>query len=223
VIQEQRVPRLGSTEPVSVNVRIISASNRNLLEEVAKGNFREDLFHRLAIGVLQVPALRDRKGDSSVLIDHFMNEINREFRQIHAEGWADRKLSANARDVLLRHSWPGNIRELRNTLSRLVLWAPGKSIRRDEVATAIFANPNSDSREIGKYFADLAVDGEAFCLPEALGEMAAEYIEKALKKTAGNKSEAAKLLGFNNYQTLDNWHEKYRKSDDKIREKLRLN
>ncbi len=207
VLQEKSVTKVGASEPSDVDIRIISATNRKLIEEVAEGQFREDLFHRIAIGVFQLPSLRERRGDLNLLIDHFVIEINCEFRKINGELWKDRKLSANARNALLQHSWPGNIRELRNTLSRILLWSRNSTIRTREVADAIFAKPQVE--ESSSLFNPALLDQPDFKLDNLLGNIAVEYIEEALKKTGGNKSRASKLLGFSNYQTLNNWLQKY--------------
>ena len=194
------------TTPVKVDVRIICATNKNLMNEVAAGNFREDLFHRLAIGVFKLPALRERRGDLNMLINHFIDEINCEFRRIHGSEWRDRILSANARNALAGHSWPGNIRELRNTLTRIILWTPDLTIRSKDVSDAIFADSVSNN--------GIRIDFDEtkdFDLQKLLGSTALKYIETALEKTEGNKCKAAELLGFANYQTMDNWIKRYRK------------
>ena len=208
VLQERAVVRVGSTKPIAVDIRIIAATNRNLSAEVADGNFREDLFHRLAIGIINLPPLRERKGDIGLLIDHFLEEINCEFRKVHQELWEDRKLSANARNALLKHSWHGNIRELRNTLSRLILWSSGKIITSRDVSSSLFHEKGNSSSEKSDVidFSPLLEDG--FNLRQHLHSIGLEYINKALEETGGNKSRAAKLLGFANYQTMGNWLDK---------------
>lgn len=108
VLQEQKLQKLGSSKSISVNTRIIAATNRNLIEDLAAGKFREDLFHRLAIGVIQLPPLRERQGDLNPLIDVALNRLNRESRSL--VGWKEKKLSAGARNLLVQHPWPGNIR-----------------------------------------------------------------------------------------------------------------
>jgi transcriptional regulator with PAS, ATPase and Fis domain len=208
MLQERSVVRVGSTRAIKVDIRIIAATNKNLAAEVAKGNFREDLFHRLAIGILNLPPLRERKGDINLLIDEFMSEINREFRGIHGEKWSDRKLSVNARKSLISHSWPGNIRELRNTLSRLVLWCPRTTIGQKEVSDALFAGFSANDEK--NYFDPALLERSSFKLEDLLGEIAIEYIDRTLEKTGGNRRKAAAILGFANYQTMNNWIKKYR-------------
>ena len=204
VLQEQVVMRVGATKPVPVNIRIISATNRNLAVEVADGRFREDLFHRLAIGIINLPSLRERKGDLGLLIDHFINEINCEFRKVHKELWKERKLSANAKNVLLKHSWRGNIRELRNTLSRLILWSPHETITAKDINSAIFADSTQTPTKNNIINLSL-LEESGFNLQKFLHKTGTEYIKEALKETGENKSKAAKLLGFANYRTMNNW------------------
>ena len=121
-LQERTVRRLGSDRPVAVDVRVIAATNRDLCAEVAAGRFREDLYYRLATGVIRLPPLRERQGDLTPLIDHFLAAANRKFAD--QPGVEQKALSPPARNVLLRHAWPGNVRELQATIDRLVLWTP---------------------------------------------------------------------------------------------------
>ena len=121
VFRKARVQRIGSTKPRQIDVRVIAATNRNLRDEVAEQRFREDLFHRLAVGVLRLPALRERTGDVGMLIDHVLEKINTDCAR--QPGWVHKQLSVEARNLLLQHPWPGNVRELSNTLSRAAIWA----------------------------------------------------------------------------------------------------
>ncbi len=209
VLQEKKVSRVGSRKSQAVDFRIVCATHKNLMKAVSEGEFREDLFHRIAIGVLQLPPLRERQGDLSLLIDHFIDEINCEFRKVHGDAWKNRKLSAGARNALLHHSWPGNIRELRNTVSRLILWSMHETISVKEVKGAIFANFADDKPEKGGLYSAERVAEPGFSLEKFLGEIAVEHIEKALIECNGRKSAAAKMLGFANYQTMDNWLRKF--------------
>ena len=115
VLQERKISRVGSDKDITVNVRVVSATNKNLQEEIAKGNFREDLYHRLSVIVIKVPTLDQRKDDIPLLIDHFLNQICSESAMPRKE------FSKEAVDLLVRKSWPGNIRELRNVVERLLI------------------------------------------------------------------------------------------------------
>ena len=113
VLQERKLSRVGSDKDIEVDVRVIAATNKNIAEEIAKGNFREDLYHRLSVIVINVPGLDDRKDDIPMLIQHFMEK--------YTEGSKPRKFSAEAVKLLQKKSWPGNIRELDNVVDRLLI------------------------------------------------------------------------------------------------------
>ncbi len=210
VLEEGKVTRVGEKTERKVDARIVSATNRALIEEVGRGNFRGDLFHRLAIGVLDVPPLRKRGGDVKLLLDKFLGESNRKFGASMPGAWIDRKLSVGARKALAEHSWPGNVRELRNTVARMVLWASSDTISEEEARDAIFSETTTPaSREttvnLEGALAELSTRKAPFDLRAALDAVAKEFIDEALSAANGNKSAAAKLLGMKNYQTLDNW------------------
>ncbi|GGB39087.1 hypothetical protein GCM10011505_20810 [Tistrella bauzanensis] len=130
VIQEREVDRVGGTRPVKVDIRLIATSNRNLEDEVRRGGFREDLYFRLNVVNLRLPALRERPGDIAALADHFVQ------RYAAANALPDRPLSPDARGLLLAYDWPGNVRELENTMHRAVLLARGPEIGVDAVMLA---------------------------------------------------------------------------------------
>jgi transcriptional regulator with GAF, ATPase, and Fis domain len=203
-LQEKKVTRIGSAKSTPVDFRVIAATNRVLIDEVAKDRFREDLFHRLAVGVLNLPPLRDRPGDLNLLIDHFLNRLNLD-RKGRPE-WDHKKLSAGARNLLNQHPWPGNIRELSNTLCRSAIWSSGATIGTEQVRIALFPVksdvPGYDTvlnRNLGKDL-DLSV---------LLAEVARHYLSRAYEEAEGNKSSACKLVGLPNYQTFTNWMKKY--------------
>lgn len=114
-LQENEICRVGSDKSIKVNVRILSATNKNLQEEIAKGNFREDLFHRLNVIPIHVPTLDERKEDIPALVDYFANQICNE------QGWACKKFTEEALHALMSRTWNGNIRELRNVVERLII------------------------------------------------------------------------------------------------------
>lgn len=203
-LQERKVTRVGETKPKTLDFRVIAATNRILLEEVAEERFREDLFHRLAVGVLNLPPLRQRPNDLNLLIDYFLERINAD--RATSPGWECKKLSAGARNLLNQHPWPGNIRELSNTLCRAAIWTGGSTIGTEQMRSALFpikrAMPGYDSilnRSLGN---DLD-------LPELIGEVARHYLARAYEEAEGNKSAACKLVGLPNYQTFTNWMKKY--------------
>ncbi|WP_299148199.1 sigma-54 dependent transcriptional regulator [uncultured Dokdonia sp.] len=114
-LQESRVQRVGSDKDIKVDVRVVAATNKNLKQEIADGNFREDLYHRLAVILIKVPALNDRRNDIPILIAHFAKKISQE------QGTALKTFSNKAIDLLKAYDWTGNIRELRNVVERLII------------------------------------------------------------------------------------------------------
>ncbi|TXD50113.1 sigma-54-dependent transcriptional regulator [Polaribacter sp. IC073] len=114
-LQESKISRVGSDKDIKVNVRIVAATNKNLKEEIAKGRFREDLYHRLAVILIQVPALNDRREDIPLLVDFFANKISEE------QGTPKKDFSSAALKLLQEYDWTGNIRELRNVVERLII------------------------------------------------------------------------------------------------------
>ncbi|MCP3143432.1 sigma-54 interaction domain-containing protein [Pyxidicoccus xibeiensis] len=206
VLQEGEVARLGATKPLKVDVRIIAATHRTLTEEIAAGRFREDLFYRLAVAVLKIPPLRERVGDLGALIDHLLEQVNREAASEPA--YREKKLSAGARNLLLSHAWPGNVRELLNTLRRAAIWSEGASISVEDTREALLPVAASSRRDVlGRPL------GGGFNLPELLRDVARDYLRRAMDEAQGNKTRAAELVGLPSYQTLTNWLAKYEVHD----------
>lgn len=125
VLQEKKLSRVGSDKDMNVDVRVIAATNKNLREEIEKGNFREDLYHRLSVIVVSVPSLDQRKEDIPLLVDHFQEQISAE------SGMAKLPVDADAMQLLVDKSWSGNIRELRNVVERLMILSNGKITEAD--------------------------------------------------------------------------------------------
>ncbi|OJH38245.1 sigma-54 interaction domain-containing protein [Cystobacter ferrugineus] len=202
VLQEGELVRVGATKPLRVDVRIIAATNRTLAREIAEGRFREDLFYRLAVAVLHLPPLRERPGDLNLLIDHLLDQINRE--SAAEPGYKRKNLSVGARNLLLSHSWPGNIRELVNTLRRAAIWSDGDTIRSEDVREALLPVGHERSSDILN-----RPLGDGLNLPELLASVARHYLRRALDQAHGNKTQAAQLVGLPSYQTLSNWLQRY--------------
>ena len=201
-IQEKAIVRIGSTKPVEIDVRIIAATNRNLIDEIAAGKFRSDFFYRIAVAVLKLPPLRERKGDIGLLIDGLLKRINDE--SVDEPGYEHKKLYASAKNILINHSWPGNVRELQNTLRRAAIWSADATIDVDDVREAILP--------VGIERQDDLLDrplGDGFKISKLMETLAKHYLDRALNEAAGNKSKAAKLIGLPNYQTFSNWMKKY--------------
>jgi DNA-binding NtrC family response regulator len=201
-VQELEVLPVGSSRPQKIDVRMIAATNRSLPAEVAAGSFREDLFHRLAVAVLRLPPLRERREDLGLLIDHVLAQVNSEGAE--QPGYLDKELSAGARNLLFTHSWPGNVRELQNTLRRAAVWTAGVRLSTEDIREALL--PVSDSREHAVLGRPL---GEDLDLPELLATVARHYLQRALDEAHGNKTQAAGLVGLPSYQTFTNWMKRY--------------
>jgi transcriptional regulator with GAF, ATPase, and Fis domain len=203
-LQEGEVTRVGETEARKVSVRVIAATNRNLVDEVKLGAFREDLFYRLAVAVIRLPPLREREGDVSLLIDALLKQVNERARD--EPGFREKRLSPGARNLLLHHSWPGNVRELLNTLQRAAVWSDEAMIGVDAARAALLAGPAGPvgSDEILHRPIDQGID-----LEEILHDVARHYLSRAMEASQGNRTQAAKLVGLASYQTLTNWMKKY--------------
>jgi len=204
VVQEGVVVHVGAHYEKKVDVRLIAATNRNLSKEVSEGRFREDLFYRLAIAIIDIPALKNREGDLSLLIDRLLEQVNNEL--LNDPNASQKIISITARQVAISHSWPGNVRELLNTLRRVVLWTDEDEISADEMKRAIlpsFRSQNTDDKVLNKELS------QPIDLDEIMAYVAQHYLSRAMKKTGGNKAKSARLLGLNNAVTLQNRLKKY--------------
>ena len=200
VLQTKEVTPVGSGMARKVDVRIVAATHRDLAADVAVGRFREDLFHRLAVGILRLPPLRERSGDLDVLIDLFLSTFNADARD---RPEAQHKvLSEQARKLLHAHDWPGNVRELQHTLLRAAIWSPGESIDARDVESAIL-----QVRQISDAVLNQPIS-QGVELQQLLDRVARHYVGRALEHTGHRKAAAAKLLGFSNHQTLLNWEKR---------------
>jgi len=202
-LQEGEVTPVGASEARKVDVRIIAATNRTLIDDVAVGHFREDLFYRLAVAIIKLPPLRSRAGDITLLIDRLLEQVNRAGAEM---GLKHKKISSAAKNFMLQHRWPGNVRELLNTIHRATVWSDDDIIGLEAMKEAILDPPRA-----GKGSADILgrpLEG-GIRLEELMAEVARHYLKRALNNTHGNKTRAAELLGMGSYQTLSNWMEKY--------------
>ncbi len=202
-LQEKEVTRLGASKPIPFDVRVIAATNKDLITEIAQGCFRPDLFYRLAVAVLKLPPLIDRPGDVGLLVDRILDQINDE--SVNEPGYKYKKISAAAKNLMLQHTWPGNVRELQNTLRRAAIWSSGTIIDPEDIRDAILpmAQPGDDGL-LGKPLED------GINLLDLMEKLAQHYLKRALAEANGNKTRAAELLGLSNYQTFTNWLKKYR-------------
>jgi DNA-binding NtrC family response regulator len=203
-LQEGEITRVGATAPIRVDVRLIAATNRSLSREVGAGRFREDLFYRLAVAVIGLPPVCERSGDAALLLERLLDQVNRE--SASEPGYEPKKTSVTAKKLLLEHPWPGNVREMLNTLRRAAVWTPGPLIDADDARDALLPSPSN--RPVGDPL--LAHDvRQGVDLKGIIDQVARHYLEQALQHTGGNKTQAAKLLGFGNPTTLTNWLRKH--------------
>lgn len=198
VLQEGTFTPVGGAAEQRADVRLITATHRNLMKDVADGVFREDLFYRIAVGVLHLPPLREREGDLLLLADAVLAGLAESAPRLD-----NKKCSVDAKNIILGHSWRGNVRELQSTLLRAALWSEGKTITAEDIQQALFEMPEDNTRS---QFRDAS---QGIDIKEVIADVSREYIQRALEFTAGNKTQAAQLLGLKNYQTLNNWMEKY--------------
>lgn len=182
VLESREITRVGSNETVKVDVRILSATNRNLEEAVAAGDFREDLYHRLKVISLKLPGLAERTQDIPLLVDHFM--------KIHAarHGKKIKSMTTAARRRLMAFNWPGNVRQLSNTVDSMVVVDYDEVLDLDDLP-AEFSPPESDA-------GGSASDGLQTLVGKPLSEIEGLFIAETLKVTGGNREEAAGMLGI---------------------------
>ncbi len=176
VLQEREFERVGGSETIRVNVRVVTATNRNLEELIERNDFREDLYYRLNVFPVHIPPLRDRKSDILLLSDHF---IEKYAAQNHV---AVRRISTPAIDLLMSYHWPGNVRELENCIERAVLLSVDEVIHSHHLPPSLQSAESTNTEFHGT-------------LEESLDNLERELILDSLKSTRGNMAKAARLLG----------------------------
>jgi two-component system, NtrC family, nitrogen regulation response regulator NtrX len=177
-LDEQRFTRVGDDEPIRVDVRVIAATNKDLDEEISRGNFREDLFYRLNVIPFYVPPLRERKEDIPLLARHFLKEFSAAYSR------RPREITDDAIEVLMRYAWPGNVRELRNVIERMVIMNPTvHKIERKHL-------PPLMHRESGRAASGFST------LHQARAAYERDYILKKLDENHGNVTRTAEVLGL---------------------------
>jgi two-component system response regulator HydG len=172
-VQERKISRVGSHRVITVDVRIIAATNRDLIQAIRSGSFREDLFYRLNVVSIQIPPLRQRKKDIEPLIAHFLAKYNRQLKKT-VQGF-----TPEAMELMLEYNWPGNVRELENTVERLVVFSVGPYLE----------------------LSDLVFSGVEFCPPGgseaiSLKDMERDHILRILQQCEGRRADTARLLGI---------------------------
>ncbi|MEJ5359925.1 MAG: sigma-54 dependent transcriptional regulator [Desulfobacterales bacterium] len=187
-LQERVIRPVGGAEDVAVDIRIISATNKQLEKEVIAGNFREDLFYRINVIEIKVPPLRERKADIRPLAQHFLEKYAREM------GKEIRKLSSYALDMLMKYDFPGNVRELENLMERSVALSSTNIILPDSLALSVHKRRWIEGIKDRRFDLDEVAKGVS--LDAILEEIERAYLKKALEVANGNKNRAAELLGI---------------------------
>jgi transcriptional regulator with PAS, ATPase and Fis domain len=185
VLQERRFQPVGSNKTREVDIRIVAATNQDLVKAVAENRFREDLFYRLNVIPITLPPLRERRGDVPLLIQHFLKRFNQENRK-ELSGF-----SPQALDLLGRYRWPGNIRELENLIERLVILKGAGMIQPDDLP------PNFRNERPPVFFEGLSFTEEGISFRDLVQSFESELIRRALLQSGGNKNKAAQLLKLN--------------------------
>ena len=196
VLENGEVVRIGANDPIKVDVRIIAATNRDLDAAVKEGKFRLDLYHRLKVGVIRLPALRERKDDLPQLGVHFLKELTKR------HGKPVPKVAAAVWKAFEGYDWPGNVRELRNLLDSMVILDLDGELTLDDLPEDAGVRPS------GLGGGSVATAGADHLIGRPMEEVERYYIEKSLELTKGNREEAAKLLGIGErtmYRKLQQW------------------
>ena len=186
ILQEQKFERVGGGKTISVDVRVLAATNKDLEQEIEDGYFRADLYYRLNVVPIEMPPLRRRLDDIPMLVDDFLRDMAR-------KGLGEKKFDDSGISTLLGHNWPGNVRELRNLVERAVIMTPGDVISRDDVAVLL----------PGEHKVDIAAGEQAWNVPfmvgnfkEARKAFEREFIKARLKENDGNISKTAEEIGL---------------------------
>jgi DNA-binding NtrC family response regulator len=196
VLQEQKFERVGGTRTLAIDVRIIAATNKNLINAVNKGTFRQDLYYRLNVIPMKVPPLRLRKSDIPLLVDFFIKKFNKQKRK-RITG-----LTSVALDALMAYSWPGNVRELENLIERLVILSNGDEIDIDDIPESV----KGKAAKVESIEVKIPKDGIVF--DQAVEEYEKKLILQALSETNWVKTKAAKLLNINRTTLIEKMKKK---------------
>ncbi|MCX8094942.1 MAG: sigma-54 dependent transcriptional regulator [Caldisericia bacterium] len=184
VLQERSFERVGGTETIFTNARIIAATNKNLLKLVEEKKFREDLYYRLNVFTITLPPLRDRKEDIPDLVEYFIFKYSHKYQKVITG------IAPDVMDIFMNYSWPGNVRELENAIAHAIVASHGQIILKDYLPQTILGNKKVEvtSNNIN--------DDKVLPLNEVVAKVEKDMIIKALKQCKGNKTKAAKLLGI---------------------------
>ncbi|HUN47916.1 MAG TPA: sigma-54 dependent transcriptional regulator [Stellaceae bacterium] len=202
-IQEREIDRVGGLQPIKIDIRLIATSNRDLEAEVRNGNFREDLFFRLNVVNLRVPPLRERPKDIELLAEFFAKKY------AEVNGVPVRPISPEVRDILMRHPWRGNVRELENTMHRAVLLSRGPVIGPDAVMLSNVKSGDAEAGAAGTIASKLSLVGRT------VADVERDLILETLNHCLGNRTHAANILGIS-IRTLRNKLQQYRQEGTSV-------
>jgi DNA-binding NtrC family response regulator len=189
---------VGAPSRVVADVRIVAATNRDPVQEIKANRLREDLYYRLAVITLRLPPLRERRRDIPLLADALLRQINEDFARQQEPGYRHKRISATGMDFVKRYPWPGNVRQLYNSLLQAAVMADGDTLEAADLAAA--TGGLGDDRDLNLLARPL---GDGFNLDEHLKSIQRDYLRRAMEEARGNKTRAAGLLGIPHYQTLD--------------------
>jgi len=184
VIQEKRIRRVGGTQEIPVDFRLLAATNRDLAEEVQQGGFREDLFYRINVVPIHLPPLRSRQEDILPLVRHFLHKFCAQC------GEPDKELTPEVVRLFEAYHWPGNVRELENTMERLVALVPAKTLTIDDLPANLVATPAAENAP------DIHIPASGLDLEAYLDNIRIRFMEKSLEMTGGVQSKSCELLGM---------------------------
>ncbi len=190
-LQESEFERVGGIKTIHVDVRLVAATNRDLKKLITQGTFREDLFYRLNVVPIRLPALRERAIDIPVLVEHFLVKFNERLKK-NVGG-----VEQDAMDVLSNYAWPGNIRELENVVERAVLFSDGAKLRVQDLPPELRGSTSTPPPAVGDAPRDLAISGDGGLkehVKTAMSRLERELVGRALQQTGGNVTHAARLL-----------------------------
>lgn len=199
VLQERQIEPVGSSELMEIDVRVIAATHRDLEKAVAEGKFREDLFYRLNVIPIKIPALKERREDIPLLVSYFLD------RFVSADRSNDISFSPVTMDLLMGYDWPGNVRELENVIERLVILRGGNEILPEDLPAKIFRSNPLMSNQYKTLFElpEVGVD-----LKQILSDIEDSLIKQAMDRTRGNKNQASKLLTLNRTTLIEKMKKK---------------
>lgn len=199
VLQERQIEVVGTNETINIDVRVIAATHRDLEKAVSEGKFREDLFYRLNVIPIRIPALKERREDIPLLISHFLD------RFVSANRSNEISFSALAMDLLMGYDWPGNVRELENVIERLVILRGGNEILPEDLPAKIFRSNPLATQHYKTLFElpEVGVD-----LKQILSDIEDSLIMRAMNRTRGNKNQASKLLTLNRTTLIEKMKKK---------------